>query len=215
MRLLTFALLVLPAFLSLGTMSSEGEPFAERTQLLYARRDVEALRVACIGARGEADLLCRYRLYPLTQDETLLRLPERPSVPTARAHALLAGLWGYRAARAPLVRMPAYGRRTMNLLRHAKALDPDEPFLLLVEGQSLLFRPAIFGGDRRAALGRFRRLKAEVARQPGSGIAPLEADLWIWYTLAKMGDPSAPALRARLLDGAPPLYRDFLLHPPG
>jgi hypothetical protein len=199
----------------LPLMGAGETPFAERTQALYARRDVDALRAACTGARGEADLLCRYRLYPLTQHEALLDLPEQPPVRTARAYALLAGLWGYRAARAPLVRMPAYGRRTMDLLRHARALDPGEPFALLVEGQSLLFRPALFGGDRQAALRLFRRLRVNLATHPGSGIAPLEADLWIWYTRDRLGDPGAPALRARLLEGAPPLYRDFLLHPPG
>lgn len=189
--------------------------FAERTQALYARRNVEALRQACAGAGGEEDLLCRYRLYPLTREQALLQLPERPGVETARAYALLAGLWGYRAAQTSFVRMPAYGRRTLDLLRRARALDPDEPFALLVEGQSLLFRPALFGGDRTAALARFRRLRRTLDAHPGSGIAPLEADLWVWYTLDRLGDASAPALRTRLLAGAPPLYRDFLLHPPG
>ena len=190
-------------------------PFAERTQWLYARRDVDALRAACAGAEGEADLLCRYRLYPLTRQQALLHLPEQPATESARAYALLAGLWGYRAAQASLVRMPTYGRRTLDLLRRARALDPDEPYALLVEGQSLLFRPALFGGDKRAALARFRRLKSAVASHSGSGIAPLEADLWVWYTLDRLGDRTAPALRTRLLEGAPPLYRDFLLHPPG
>lgn len=190
--------------------------FAERTQALYARRATGPLERACAGATGEADLLCRYRLYPLTQRDALTTgLPETPAEPTARSYALLSGLWGYRAARAPITRLPRYGRRSEDVLRRARALDPTEPFVLLVEGQALLFKPAIFGGDRRAALGRFRALKAALARHPGSGIAPLEADLWIWYTLDRMGDRAAPALRARLLAaGPPPLYRDFLNHPP-
>ncbi len=192
------------------------ESFAAETQHLYARRDVAALRRLCIGAAGEADLLCRYRLFPLTQDEALIaRLPVAPPVPTARAAALLSGLWGYRAARAPLVRVPAYGGRSLDLLRMARRLDPTDPFVLLVEGQSLLFRPALAGGDRRGALVRFRALQTALARAPGDGISAMEADLWVWYALHRMGDRSAPALHERLLARTPPpLYRDFLLHPP-
>ena len=192
------------------------ERFAAATQQLYARRDVAALQRLCGGATGEADLLCRYRLFPLTQDESLIaNLPVAAPTPTARGNALLSGLWGYRAARAPLLRVPAYGGRSLDLLRRARALDARDPFVLLVDGQSLLFRPAIAGGDRRAALARFRALQGIVGAAPGEGVAPMEADLWVWFALFRAGDRTAADLHARLLArNPPPLYRDFLLHPP-
>ncbi len=192
------------------------ERFAAATQQLYARRDVAALQRLCIGATGEADLLCRYRLYPLTQDESLIaNLPVAAPTETARGNALLSGLWGYRAARAPLLRVPAYGRRSLDLLSRARALDARDPFVLLVDGQSLLFRPAIAGGDRRAALARFRTLQGIVTAAPDAGVAPMEADLWVWFALFRAGDRTAADVHARLLArNPPPLYRDFLLHPP-
>lgn len=213
--LVVLLLAVSAAEASSSPPSSPFTRFAAETQRLYARRDVDALRRLCGGASGEEDLLCRYRLYPLTQDEALIARLPTAAPQTARAHALLSGLWGYRAARAPLVRVPAYGGRSLDLLRAARALDADDPYVLLVEGQSLLFRPAIAGGDRRAALARFRTLRVHLDRQPEDGIARMEADLWIWYTLHRLGDRTAPALHRRLLaQQPPPLYRDFLLHPP-
>lgn len=186
--------------------------FDVETQALYSRRDVASLRRLCVGATGEADLLCRYRLYPLTQDAALIaRLPTVAPAPTARANALLSGLWGYRAARASAFQLPALGRRTLDLLRTARRMDPTDPFVLLVDGQSLLFRPAIAGGDVREALGRFRTLR----QHAGEGVSATEADVWIWFALHRLRDPDAAPMRRRLLAATPaPLYRDFLLHPP-
>lgn len=186
--------------------------FEVETQVLYSRRDVAALRRLCVGATGEADLLCRYRLYPLTQDAALIaRLPTAAPAPTARAHALLSGLWGYRAARASAFQLPALGRRTLDLLRAARRLDATDPFVLLVDGQSLLFRPAIAGGDAREALSRFRTLRLHAR----DGVSTTEADVWVWYALHRLRDAAADPLRRRLLGASPaPLYRDFLLHPP-
>lgn len=210
--LLAALVAVLPAAAASTPPGSLPPDFEAQTQALYSRRDVPALRRLCADATGEADLLCRYRLYPLTQDAALVAgLPETAPAPTARAHALLSGLWGYRAARASALQLPRLGLRSLDLLRAARRLDAADPYVLLVEGQSLLFRPAIAGGDVRAALGRFRALR----QHAGSGVSPMEADVWIWYAMRRLGDRTADALRARLLAATPaPLYRDFLLHPP-
>ncbi|ARA92404.1 hypothetical protein AWN76_003960 [Rhodothermaceae bacterium RA] len=189
----------------------------DSARVLYAHKDVAALERLLAAAPTRADaLLCRYRLYPLHRQERYLAdLPADLPDGTARERALLAGLWGYRAGNASLYHAIRFGRRAEQLLAAAHALDPDDPFLLLIEGQSLLFKPRIAGGDARAALDRFRRLQEVIRRRPDEGIDPLEVEVWIWYTLNRLEDDAAPALRARLLaQDLPPLFREFLLDPP-
>ena len=195
--------------------------FASQVQAHYAQKDADALRALCEreaerGTFDEADLLCRYRLYPLTEDDALLNdIPADLPSGSARERALLSGLWGYRAARAPLHKMMTYGRRAERLIEAARTLDPDDPYVLLIEGQALLFKPGFVGGDKGAALGRFRRLREVVERNPECGISAMEAELWAWYALQKMDAAEAPQLRQALLDqDPPPLYREFLLTPP-
>lgn len=207
------AFLLAPLFVFAVTASPGASSFADRAQAYYAQKNAQALEALLPQADGRAEVfLCRYRLYPLTEDAAHLgTLPERLDDGTARERALLAGLWGYRAARASFLQKIAYGRRSQALLDQARADDPDDPYLLLIEGQSLLFRPALAGGDARKALQRFRRLRAVIRNHPDAGIAPLEADLWTWYALYKLDDDAAPALRQRLLAQDPPLlYREFL-----
>lgn len=191
--------------------------FADSTNAMYAARDAESLIEHCgHSAMRQERLLCLYRLYPLTGDANYLAdLPSELNAPTARELALLSGLWGYRAAQASLPGMMRDGLRAENLLKQARALDAFDPYVLLVEGQSLLFKPAFVGGDRRAALERFRRLRQVVASSDAPPIAAIEADVWIWFALERIGDADADTMRRDLLAAdPPPLYRDFLLDPP-
>lgn len=198
-------------FLTLVTLTPDS------TQLYYATRNVSALERACAEAPDRSmELLCRYRLYPLTEDERYLDdLPDELDDASARELALLAGLWGYRAARASFPSVIRHGMRASRLMEAAQALDPTDPYVLLIDGQSLLFRPRFAGGDREAALQVFRRLVGSVAAHPDAGISPMEAQLWIWYALDRLGRPEAAALKQRLLgQDPPPLYRQFLIDPP-
>lgn len=190
---------------------------ADTTQALYAAGDVDTLRRVCATPESrEEDFLCRYRLYPLTQDEQYLEdLPADVPGDNPRTLALLSGLWGYRTARAPFHLVPRYGMRAERLLKRARARAPQDPLVLLIGGQSLLFKPAIAGGDARQALERFRTLRRVVARNPEGAVSIFEADVWAWYALRKLDDPSAEAMRTRLLAADPPrMYRAFLLSPP-
>lgn len=210
-------LLLMMSLAAPAAASPDDDPATDSTQVFYARRDAGALRSLLARSQDRAvRLLCRYRLYPLTLDPAYLDdLPDDLDDASARELALLSGLWGYKVKDASVFKLRAYGRRSTELLERAKALDPDEPFVLLVEGQSLLYRPGILGGDKRAALDRFRRLAARLRHTPDRAITPFEADLWRWYTLAKLGDAEAPALRAALLaQNPPPLYLAFLQDPP-
>lgn len=182
---------------------------AARVHARYAARDAAGLRAACAAAQGDDLLLCRYRLYPLTQDASLLA--GLPAPQSAAGHALAAGLVGYDAARAPMTRMMTLGRRIQRHLDTARRLDAAEPLLLLIDGQGLLFRPAIVGGDKPKALRLFQQLR----QRPGPASSADEADVWIWYALHRMERPDAAPMRQRLRQ-APlaPLYRAFVEQPP-
>ena len=200
------------------TMLTADSSFVASTQVHYAQQDAEALQSLLEEADSRfEELLCRYRLYPLTENESLLRdLPEALDDGSARELAVLSGLWGYRAARASLFSAIQHGRRSQALLDAAKKKDPDDPYVLLVEGQSLIFKPRLAGRDEEAALGRFERLCVVLEHLKSDiGISMMEAELWHWYAMHRLEIDRAPAVRDELLSaGPPPLYRQFLQDPP-
>lgn len=213
-RLLLLALLFGAAGL---VPPASATPVADSLAHYYAAQDAGAITRLHRTARSrEERLLCTYRLFPLTRDDAwLAEIPGEEGVRSARELALIAALWGYRAAEAPPWRLPVYGRRSEAVLNRARALDPDDPYVLLVEGQSLLYKPGIFGGDAAAAQGRFERLRTVLAGRPVPGLHPMEAEVWIWMALRKQGAASAESVRQRLLARRPPpLFRQFLLDPP-
>lgn len=193
-------------------------PFSEATQTAYAHQDADRLRALFDRASSRADsLLVRYRLYPLTEDESVLDdLPSSLPDGTAREYALLSGLWAYRAGEASIFSAMQYGRRSMNLLEEGKAQSPKAPFVLLVEGQSLLFRPAIAGKDADGAAERFTRLAEIAARDQVSGISKTEAQVWQWLALREADRPdAAQPLHDQLMSkDLAPLYQQFLESPP-
>lgn len=191
-------------------------PFAQEVQHAYAHQKASALRALLTDADSRADsLLVRYRLYPLTEDASVLDgLPSDLPDGSARERALLSGLWSYQAGEASVFRAVQYGRRSANLLEQAKAQDPDDPYVLLIEGQSLLFRPAIAGRDVEAAAQSFEQLAAQA--DTVDGIPAMEAKVWQWLALKEAGPSEASrALRQQLIESDPaPLYRQFLEDPP-
>jgi hypothetical protein len=194
-------------------------PFVDSTQTHYANQNAEALRTLLQTAETPFEsLLARYRLYPLTEDPSVIDdLPSDPSPNRpARELALLSGLWAYRAGEASLLGAIRNGRRSMNFLEAAKARNPSDPYVLLVEGQSLLFRPSLAGRDVEAAVQRFDRLVDALARHSDTGIAKTEAQMWLWLALRESGRTAeAEALHKALRANAlPPLYEQFLEDPP-
>lgn len=191
--------------------------FHEEVATLYAAQDAAALERTCRRASNtEQVLLCRYRLYPLTQNEMFLgNLPAVSATPSAREYALLSAVWAMRAAQAPVWQLPRFGRRSEDLLQQARQLDPLDPYVLLVEGQSYYYKPAIFGGSAQRALQSFTQLRTEISRHRGTGISNWEADVWVWMATRRVDRQAADEMRERLLaQHPPPLFRQFLLDPP-
>lgn len=202
--------------LALLVAVSLASPFSQEVQQAYAHQKADALRTLLAEADSRADsLLVRYRLYPLTEDASVLNnLPADLPEGSARERALLSGLWSYQAGEASVFRAVQYGRRSASILERAKAQDADDPYVLLIEGQSLLFRPAIAGRDVEAAADRFEQLASQAAST--HGIPPMEAQVWQWLALKEAGQSAAArTLRQQLMDRDPaPLYQQFLEDPP-
>jgi hypothetical protein len=184
----------------------------------YARRDIAAIdRLYHRRARTrEERLLCRYRLFALTRDDAYLAdIPTETSTQSARELSLIAALWAFRASNAPVTRLPTYGRRSERILNQALARDAEEPYALLVKGQSLLYKPRMFGGNTAEAQQTFERLRTVLARRSAPGIHPFEVEIWIWMCVRKQNETQGEALKQRLLARRPlPLFRQFLLSPP-
>ncbi|WP_051141278.1 hypothetical protein [Salisaeta longa] len=192
--------------------------FADSVQANYAQQDVAALRSLLQQADTRMHrLLCRYRLYPLTEEGDIIEdIPEDLPNGSARELALLSGLWAYRAGEASFFGAIRYGRRSQDLLEKARARDPNDPYVLLVAGQSLMFRPAIAGRDLEAAAQHFQRLVDVVHAHTSAGIAMAEAKTWLWMAYRALEwTGKADRLRAELLAGGlPSLYTQFLNDPP-
>jgi len=69
----------------------------------------------------------------------------------ARIHSISAALYGYKIALAPY-KATLLGQKNLSHIEQAIGLDPAEPMGQIEKGNSLMYRPAIFGGDRKAAL---------------------------------------------------------------
>lgn len=204
--------------LSLPTTARSPVAMPDSSHVYYAEQDVERLRAGLNSASSRMeDLLYRYRLYPLTEEASLLDdLPKTLDDGSARELALLSGLWAYRAGESSVLGALRYGRRSMNVLQAAKEQDPHDPFVLLVEGQSLLYRPSIAGRDADKAATCFRRLRTILETANGVPIDEEEAMIWHWIALQEANEDTEAASLYSELDDAdlPPLYRQFLESPP-
>ena len=193
-------------------------PFADSVQTLYAQQDAEGLhRLLEQADTREQEWLVRYRLFPLTEDAGVVEdIPSELPDGSARELALLSGLWAYRAGTVSFIQAFRYGRRSARLLDAARAQDPVDPYVLLVRGQSLLFRPAIAGRDAQEAAQAFQRLTGVLRTTQDAGISTTEARAWRWLALRECGEQAeAEALHETLLtQNLPSLYRQFLTDPP-
>ncbi len=184
----------------------------------YSRQDTSAVeRLYRTKARTRQDrLLCLYRLYPMTLDERWIAdIPSDEGVRSARELALISALWAYRAGAGPAWRLPTYGRRSERILNRALAIDAREPYALLVKGQGLYYKPAIFGGDVDQARRTFEQLRGRLGRGGVPGLHPFEAEVWVWMAVRRQDAGAGTRLQRRLLQRSPPrIFRQFLIDPP-
>ena len=69
----------------------------------------------------------------------------------ARLHSLSGAFYGYKIA-LTFYKTPFWGPKSMYHIEKSIELDPDEPSGYIEKGNSLLYRPAVFGGDKVQAL---------------------------------------------------------------
>jgi hypothetical protein len=198
-------------------------PFADSLQEAYAAQSVDTVRDLLDRASTPTHTwMARYRLYPLTEEEDVLgdppSDPDDLDAPDATQLALLSGIWAYKAGETNMFNAIRYGRRSVDFLEAARAENPNNPYVLLVGGQSFLFRPSIAGKDVPKAIDRFERLveMLETAPDEVPGISLMEAQTWLWLALREDGQSGrADAMHETVLAGGPPpLYRKFLDDPP-
>lgn len=82
----------------------------------------------------------------------------------ARLHSLAGALYGYKIALA-IYKAPFLGPKSMYHIEKSIELDQAEPMGYIEKGNSLFYRPAVFGGDKKEALLYYRKaLKLMEAR---------------------------------------------------
>ena len=81
-------------------------------------------------------------------------LDEHPK--NARLHSLAGALYGYKIALA-FYKAPFLGPKSMYHIGKSIDLDPAEPMGYVEKGNSLLYRPAAFCGDKKEALINYRK----------------------------------------------------------
>ncbi len=74
----------------------------------------------------------------------------------AKLHSISGALYGYKIGLA-FYKAPFLGPKSLSHIEKAIELDPAEPGGYIEKGNSLLYRPAAFGGDKNEALAYYRK----------------------------------------------------------
>lgn len=74
----------------------------------------------------------------------------------AQLHGLEGAFYGYKIALS-FYKAPFYGPKSMYHIEKSITLDPAEPMGYIEKGNSLLYRPTAFGGDKKEALIYYRK----------------------------------------------------------
>jgi hypothetical protein len=123
----------------------------------------------------------------VTQLRTVLDVQPRH----AEALGLLSGVYGAKISKAPDLGM-TLGPESGQLLSRALALEPDNPRLLLLRGQSLFHTPPEYGGSVREAETVLRRATEAFARVGADAPWPhwgrFDAHAWLGQALAARQD---------------------------
>lgn len=74
----------------------------------------------------------------------------------AKLHSLSGAFYGYKIALS-FYKAPFFGPKSLSHIEKSIELDPAEPMGYIEKGNSYLYRPAAFGGDKDVALGLYRK----------------------------------------------------------
>lgn len=77
----------------------------------------------------------------------------------ARLHALSGAFYGFKISLAAY-KAPFLGPKSLSHIEKSIELDPKEPMGYIEKGNSLMYRPAAFGGDKKQALVLYRKALA-------------------------------------------------------
>lgn len=116
----------------------------------------------------------------------------------AEAHALHASCYG-NSAQFYMLRAAARGSSSKKALQQALKLGSGNPRVLLQDAQSLIFRPAIFGGDKEKAMDRLK-LAAELFPnwQSPDPEAPVWGEAETWLFIARLYRDGGDSDQARV-----------------
>ena len=110
---------------------------------------------------GEKDVA---RKYIDKADHLLEKLLEKNPT-NAQLHALSGAFYGFKISLATY-KAPFLGPKSLSHIEKAISLDPNEPAGYIEKGNSLMYRPAAFGGDKEDGLALFRKALALMDARP-------------------------------------------------
>lgn len=112
--------------------------------------------------QGEKDAA---RKYVEKSDRLLEKLLEK-NPKNARLHAMSGAFYGFKISLA-LYKAPFLGPKSLSHIEKAISLDPNEPTGYIEKGNSLMYRPAAFGGDKEEGLALYRKALALIDARTG------------------------------------------------
>lgn len=127
---------------------------AKSTDLQWQTEIVKAL-YGMVGyeiGTGRKDLAKTYvERADIYLDKLLEKYPNN-----AQLHSLCGALYGYKISFA-IYKAPFFGPKSLSHIDKSIALDAAEPMGYIEKGNSLMYRPAAFGGDKKEALVYYRK----------------------------------------------------------
>jgi len=112
--------------------------------------------------QGEKDAARKY----IDKADDLLEKMLEKNPKNARLHALSGAFYGFKISMAAY-KAPFLGPKSLSHIEKAISLDPNEPMGYIEKGNSLMYRPAAFGGDKEEGLVLFRKALALMDAQTG------------------------------------------------
>jgi tetratricopeptide (TPR) repeat protein len=124
------------------------------TDLVWQTEMVKAM-YGLVGYEIGAKRKDRARIYVEKADQYLEKLlSSHPN--NACLHSLSGAFYGYKIALA-FYKAPFLGPKSLSHIERSIELDPTEPMGYIEKGNSLMYRPAVFGGDKMEALTFYRK----------------------------------------------------------